>query len=214
MYTTEINGRKAYYYDDRLEIADLTIPYGEMYSITQSFEDTPVFRFQYKGFDFRVACREDEYEKVLGYFLKAAELSPNTDPIKLLDSAKKRPAGKDPETSQQQENTASTYNTYTYNYYGGGNGAGEDIYDGPYEEGVRFYSKPLFVWLGTFLFGVLGIDRFMRGQIGLGLIKLFTGGCWGFLYLYDWIQAMIKAYGSAYRDTDYLYFNADGSYTR
>ena len=212
MYFTEINGNKAIYYDNRLEIGDMTIPYDQIYSLVQTFEDTPVFKFKYKGFDFSVPCREDEYKAVLEYFIKAAELSPNTDPVQFLSSVKTEPEGKKAEPQKEQESPRPTY-VYNYNYYGN-NGSREPDADPGFEEGVRHYNKHLFVWIGSFIFGVIGIDRFMRGQIGLGLLKLFTGGFWGFLFLYDWGLAMVKAYGSAYRDTDYIHFNVDGSYTR
>ena len=219
MYITEINGRQAAYYDDRLEIGDLTIPYREMMSITHAFEDAPVFRFKYKGFDFTVACKEDEYQKVLEYFRKAAELSPDTDPLDMLNSARDRSARREAEARQAQEaaqeqKTAGPTYTYNYNYYG--NTRNDSYYDdgSEFDEGVRHIPKSLFVWVCSFLFGVVGVDRFVRGQIGLGLLKLFTGGCWGFLYLFDLAEAIIKAYGSAYRDSDYFHFNADGSYTR
>ena len=35
------------------------------------------------------------------------------------------------------------------------------------------------------LFGTLGVDRFMIGDMGMGLLKLFTGGCCGILWLID-----------------------------
>ncbi len=45
-------------------------------------------------------------------------------------------------------------------------------------------SKDVLVLLSAFL-GALGVDRFYRGQIGLGVVKLITfGGC-GFWALID-----------------------------
>ncbi|MDY3025009.1 TM2 domain-containing protein [Streptococcus pluranimalium] len=74
-------------------------------------------------------------------------------------------------------------------------------------------NKHLFVWVGNFLFGGLGVDRFMRGQVGLGVAKLLfnwlTFGLWS---LIDWIIAIVKAY-STYSDTEELTF-VNGKYTR
>ena len=60
---------------------------------------------------------------------------------------------------------------------------------------TKTVKKHLFVWLGSFLFGGFGVDRFMRGQIGMGICKLLfnwaTFGIWSFV---DWIVALVKAY--------------------
>jgi len=66
-----------------------------------------------------------------------------------------------------------------------------------------------FVWVGTVLFGVIGVDRFMRGQIGLGILKLLTAGGAGIWALIDWIIGLTKAYGAAYKDTDEITFVGD-----
>ena len=40
-------------------------------------------------------------------------------------------------------------------------------------------DKHVFIWARTFLFGGIGVDRFMRGQVGLGILKIITfGGVW------------------------------------
>ena len=53
-------------------------------------------------------------------------------------------------------------------------------------------NKHLFTWLGTFFFSSFGVDRFMRGQVGLGILKIVTIGGVGVWSLVDWIIALTK----------------------
>ena len=68
---------------------------------------------------------------------------------------------------------------------------------------TKTVNKHLFVWLGSF----------MRGQIGMGICKLLfnwaTLGIWSFV---DWIVALVKAY-STYNDTEDITF-INGGYSR
>ena len=39
----------------------------------------------------------------------------------------------------------------------------------------------------SFMLGWSGIDRMLLGEIGIGLLKLSTFGCFGLLMVYDWL---------------------------
>jgi TM2 domain-containing membrane protein YozV len=82
-------------------------------------------------------------------------------------------------------------------------------------DGVKKINKHIFVWVGGFLFGGLGVDRFLRGQIGIGICKILFGwltfGIWPFV---DWLISIAKAYGSAYGNVEEITFDKNGKYTR
>ena len=46
-------------------------------------------------------------------------------------------------------------------------------------------TSPVVVWVVSFFFGYLGIDRFMVGSVGAGVAKLLTGGGFGIWWLID-----------------------------
>ncbi len=82
-----------------------------------------------------------------------------------------------------------------------------------YPANERHINKHIFVWVGTFLFGEIGVDRFLRGQIGLGILKLLTIGGFGIWALVDFIIALVKVYGEPFGLDDDVVF-VDGNYAR
>lgn len=77
----------------------------------------------------------------------------------------------------------------------------------------KYINKNVFVWVCNFLFGGLGIDRFVRGQVGLGILKLITIGALGIWAFIDWIISMVKAYGGAFGTEENICF-INGKYAR
>lgn len=47
-------------------------------------------------------------------------------------------------------------------------------------------KDPTTILLVSVFLGGLGVDRFMIGDTGMGIVKLLTGGGCGFLAIYDW----------------------------
>lgn len=55
------------------------------------------------------------------------------------------------------------------------------------------FKEPTTLLLVSLFLGGLGIDRFMLGDTGLGILKLLTGGCCGILTIIDWFTITKKA---------------------
>lgn len=53
-------------------------------------------------------------------------------------------------------------------------------------------KDPTTILLVSIFLGYLGIDRFMLGDIGMGILKLLTGGCCGILTIVDWFTVSKK----------------------
>ena len=55
------------------------------------------------------------------------------------------------------------------------------------------FKKPTAITVISVFFGGWGIDRFMLGQTGMGILKLLTGGLFGILTIIDWFTVGKKA---------------------
>ena len=55
------------------------------------------------------------------------------------------------------------------------------------------FKDPTTILLVSIFLGSLGIDRFMLGDTGIGILKLLTGGLCGILTIIDWFTVQKKA---------------------
>ena len=54
------------------------------------------------------------------------------------------------------------------------------------------FKDPTTLLLVSIFLGGLGVDRFMLGETGIGILKLLTGGLCGILTLIDWFTVQKK----------------------
>lgn len=62
------------------------------------------------------------------------------------------------------------------------------------------FKDPTTILLISIFLGSLGIDRFMLGDTGLGILKLLTGGLCGILTIIDWFTVQKKAKEKNFND--------------
>lgn len=75
----------------------------------------------------------------------------------------------------------------------------------------RKVNKVAYILL-TFFLGGIGVHRFMRGQVGLGVVMILVGWLtFGIWWLVDFIISLAKL--SAYSGDDYI-FTADGRFVK
>lgn len=53
-------------------------------------------------------------------------------------------------------------------------------------------KDPTVLLIVSILLGSLGVDRFMLGDVGMGILKLLTLGCCGILTIVDWFTISKK----------------------
>lgn len=53
-------------------------------------------------------------------------------------------------------------------------------------------KDPTTLLLVSIFLGTLGVDRFMLGDVGMGILKLLTAGCCGILTIVDWFTISKK----------------------
>lgn len=55
------------------------------------------------------------------------------------------------------------------------------------------FKDPTTILIVSLFLGSLGVDRFMLGETGPGVLKLLTAGCCGVLTIIDWFSVQKKA---------------------
>lgn len=62
------------------------------------------------------------------------------------------------------------------------------------------FKEPTTILLISLFLGSFGIDRFMLGDTGLGILKLLTGGVCGIMTIVDWFTVQKKAKEKNYQN--------------
>ncbi len=57
---------------------------------------------------------------------------------------------------------------------------------------IMEFKNPTTLLLLSLFLGGLGVDRFMLGDTGMGVLKLLTAGCCGILTIIDWFSVSKK----------------------
>ena len=55
------------------------------------------------------------------------------------------------------------------------------------------FKDPTTILIVSIFLGGLGVDRFMLGDTGMGILKLLTGGLCGIMTIVDWFSVQKKA---------------------
>ena len=105
-------------------------------------------------------------------------------------------------------NSAGGYDDRTDNtWYGPANEEYEEV------SYSRKCNEHIFTWVCSLVCGMYGVDRFVRGQVGLGILKLLTFGGIGFWYMADLGVALYKSYMAPDAMTqEDLHFDSFGRY--
>lgn len=62
------------------------------------------------------------------------------------------------------------------------------------------FIKPRTVILSSVFLGMFGVDRFILGDVGLGVLKLITHGFCGIFYIVDWFLVSKAAKEKNFRE--------------
>lgn len=66
--------------------------------------------------------------------------------------------------------------------------------------GNQEFKDPTMVLVVSLFLGELGIDRFILGEVGAGILKLITAGGFGIWYIVDWFIIMDKTRNYNYNE--------------
>ena len=66
------------------------------------------------------------------------------------------------------------------------------------------FKEPTTMLLVSILLGSWGVDRFMEGNVGMGVLKLLTGGVCGIMTIYDWCTISKRTRESNFNKLMYL----------